>query len=523
MKLPHRAAWLLGGLLLFPALAQAAAGSVLFALGRVEIQRGGQALVAQRGTAIEVGDTVSTGPTGLAQLRLKDGALLSLRSGSSLTVEDFHLPAARVPASASATPAPAALRPAAASASGEGARSVLRLLRGAFRTVTGLIGKGAADSYSVITPAATIGIRGTDYSAAYCSGDCGSTPDGLYVGVSNGAISVSNDHGELVLGNNQYGYVKDLSTPPNQEMAPPEVLETPIDAEEGDESESGEGESEPAGGGSAGEESAPPVEDKALATTDAGASAETGSGSTQPEGTYELLPGEPGDFSFSTGPFQGTGNFAGASNSGVYTTDDGALIGFLAGDRQRIVFYSIGTARNVEQGADARTGLRWGRWSGGAASVGGSALDLSNQSLHWIYALAPSAPTLPTSGTRSYVLIGNTSPTDNLGNAGFLGRATLNADFTNQTVASTLDIGINSQVWQATGTGGLFTGTPVFAGNYTVGVNSAAGSLIGTGTGSFTGFFTDGAIGAGLSYSLSSGSTSVSGAAAFATPPPAGP
>jgi len=106
-----------------PAAAQAAAGTVLFALGRVEIERAGESLPAQRGTAVEVGDTVSTGPTGLAQLRLKDGTLLALKSGSRLTVEDFHLPARAEPAAAAPT-----VR-AAGDVAGPGGRSVLRLLR----------------------------------------------------------------------------------------------------------------------------------------------------------------------------------------------------------------------------------------------------------------------------------------------------------------------------------------------------------------------------------------------------------
>lgn len=505
------AAALLG--MALPPAAQAAAGTVLFALGRVEIERAGQMLPAPRGTAVEVGDTVSTGPTGLAQLRLKDGALLALKSGTRLTVEDFHLPAPVAPAAA----APAPTMRVADDVVGPGGRSVLRLLRGALRTVTGLIGKNAGDTYSVVTPAATLGIRGTDYSAAYCSGDCGSTPDGLYVGVSDGAVYVSNDAGELVLSDNQYGYVRDRSTPPEQGMAPPEVLEVPIEVEEGDAPAGGDGETY------ADYETAPAAEDtKSLGGGKTAARIETGS--SQPEGTYELLPGEPGTFAFSLGPFQGSAKFAGASTNGVYTDDGGALVGFLSADTQRVVFYSIGSSLNVNQGADAEIGLRWGRWSGGDANVGGAALNLSNQSLHWIYALAPSAPVLPAGGTVSYGLIGSTDPTDDFGNVGFLGSATLTANFTDQTVASTLNLGINSQVWQASGSGSLFSGTPVFAGGYSVGVNDAFGSPLATGTGSFTGFFTDGALGAGLSYSLNSAAlgTTVSGAAAFASsvPPP---
>ena len=52
---------------------------------------------------------------------------------------------------------------------------------------------------------------------------------------------------------------------------------------------------------------------------------------------------------------------------------------------------------------------------------------------------ATSAAALPITGSANYTLIGNTDPTDGNGNVGFLGSATLQADFTNQTVSSTLN------------------------------------------------------------------------------------
>ena len=42
------------------------------------------------------------------------------------------------------------------------------LLKGGFRTVSGLIGKINHEDYSVATPVATIGIRGTDYLTVLC-------------------------------------------------------------------------------------------------------------------------------------------------------------------------------------------------------------------------------------------------------------------------------------------------------------------------------------------------------------------
>jgi hypothetical protein len=490
--------------LLAPAAAHAAAGQMLFALGRVEIQRGAQTLPAARGTPVEVGDVISTGPTGLAQVRLQDGALLSLRYGSSMKVEEY-----RMPAPVAAAPAP--IQGAQPARAVGGGRSVLRLLRGAFRTVTGLIGRDSGDTYSVITPVATIGIRGTDYSAAYCNGDCGSSADGLYLGVSNGGIEVFNDAGKLDLANDQYGYVKDNATAPDRELAPPEVLDAPIPPGEGDGEDEGREGAETAGGASA-EGTYGDADQRSLDT------------STQPEGDYEVRPGAAGRYAAALG------STTLANTNGVYLDDARALTGFLDGE-----FHTIGTAQNVNLGADPVTGLRWGRWSGGTASVGGSPLDLTNASLHWIYSTESSSPALAITGTRSYSVVGNTNPTDDSGTVGFLADATLFANFTNQTVDSTLEVGFGDAasggtIWQALGSGSIASGT--FDGSYTfdsvncancgVSVTDASGNPLGTGGGAFSGFFTSGGDAAGMTFSLTFSSTTVNGAVAFEGGPSGG-
>lgn len=468
--------------LLAPSLAQAAAGQVLFALGRVEIERGGQTLAAARGAAVEVGDVVSTGPTGLTQLRMQDGALLSLRYGSSMKVEAYQLPAA--PAPLAGTRAPAA----------GGGRSALRLLRGAFRTVTGLIGKSAGDSYSVVTPVATIGIRGTDYSAAYCSGDCGGTADGLYVGVSNGGIEVRNDAGSLDLGDDQYGYVRDNETPPERAMVPPDALQTAI-APDGDDDDDRDVASDDRHG-----------DDDGSDYTHDGDSYETGD--RQPEGSYELRPAEPGRYAYASNGFKGT------EVATVHADGDGALLAF-----EGSTSANIGTAANFDTGSDGSTDLEWGRWHGGVANVTNSdgisgELDLSVASLHWIYATDDEGPVLPLTGSQTYELVGGTNPTNNGGDVGTLGSATLFADFTNLTVLSDVSLTMPGasapETWSASGSGTITSGT--FSGNYTVSINGGTG-----GTGGFGGFFTNDGSGAGLVYELydPSFTTAVNGAAAF--------
>ena len=116
--------------------------------------------------------------------------------------------------------------------------------------------------------------------------------------------------------------------------------------------------------------------------------------------------------------------------------------------------YTIGTAQVVQSGADPETGLIWGRWGGGIAQVaaGGQtrAIDLSNASLHYIFAGAQSGPvSLPLTGTGIYDVIGSTSPTDGAGHVGALNTAALNVNFTSRQLDASLNLAINNQTWTA--------------------------------------------------------------------------
>jgi hypothetical protein len=194
---------------------------------------------------------------------------------------------------------------------------------------------------------------------------------------------------------------------------------------------------------------------------------------------------------------------------------------------------SIGTSANTNTGSDTATGLGWGRWSGqqAVATVPGATLpiDLASSSLHWVMAAsAANAPAMPQTGTANYTLVGNTDPTNTTGVVGTLGSATFNADFTNSTVASTLDLTVGSVNWNATGAGAIGTqlGLPAhqFGGAYSV---TITGGQVPTGSGGFAGFFsapggTQPGVpgGVGLSYTLidDQGLDSVQGVAVFQGP-----
>jgi hypothetical protein len=176
--------------------------------------------------------------------------------------------------------------------------------------------------------------------------------------------------------------------------------------------------------------------------------------------------------------------------------------------------YALGAAQVVQSGADPETGLIWGRWSGGIAQVNGQPLALTNASLHYIFAGTQSGPvTLPLTGTATYDVIGNTSPTDFSGHVGTLNTARLDANFSNRTASAAVNISINGQTWNGAADNmpiyrdqyfSAYSGTPI-AGipNPNPLALSCTPSCGQNANGSFDGFFTGRTGGrAGLMYNL---------------------
>jgi hypothetical protein len=185
--------------------------------------------------------------------------------------------------------------------------------------------------------------------------------------------------------------------------------------------------------------------------------------------------------------------------------------------------YAVGSANVVDAGFDPSTGLVWGRWSGGNASVAGQNVSLANASLHYIYSPVQSGPvTLPLTGTASYEVVGSTRPTDLQGNVGTLNSATLNANFSARTVDTSVNLTVANQTWNASA-----NGVPIYRNQY---FSATTGSVPGLPrpaqlliscspnctpaipTGSIDGFFTGRTgQGAGVMYNVNN----ISGAVAF--------
>lgn len=131
------------------AQADEVAGKVGYMSGTLVAQRtDGTLKVLVPKSEVLAGDMLITAKDSYAQVQMNDGAKMTLRPNSNLKIEAFQF-SKEAPQSDNA---------------------VFRLLKGGFRTLTGLIGKrGNPDAYKVRAASATIGIRGTDFSSRLCA------------------------------------------------------------------------------------------------------------------------------------------------------------------------------------------------------------------------------------------------------------------------------------------------------------------------------------------------------------------
>ena len=507
---------------------QAAAGRAIFVFGDAKVSSAdGSLQQLSKNSEVDNGDLIITGSNGVVQLRMIDKAFIAIRPNSEFKIEEYQLGATK-----------------------EEDTGFFSLLKGGFRAITGAIGRRLKSAYRVGTTVATIGIRGTDYTARLCNKDCNTNfgaktgalvADGLYVGVVDGGIELTNNLGSLDLDELQYGYVRDAASAPVALLNAPEFLffrSSPPNNENKDEgnetTESIQSDTvqkrqvvEPESGDINTDSSLQQdtnarrtdlTPDDVVATSSLDQSIETDSGvnvslNDATVGTRRSVVSALGN---SATVAENLFNAMTIEN-GAVTRFDGTAPGGGFGS------HSIGTASTLDLGFDPQTGISWGRWAGGtanftnAASGANTSIDLNVRSLHWVSGPDRLDVTLPLSGTINYQLIGNTNPTNNLGNTGVLGAASLSANFNNMTTSSTIDIGINNQVWNATGSG-LIQSNGEFSSNMSVtGTDTSSGTFIGTG--SNAGFFTDNAAGAGMGYALEADvngtSTNVTGTAVF--------
>lgn len=197
LRLSYLALWLAS---LSPG-AWANAANIVFATGSATVVGvDGAPRKAERGSVLQPGETVDTGD-GRAQLRFRDGATLSLQPATQFRVEQFRFAEQAGKAS-------------------EGDRVFMRLIKGALRAVSGLIGKERREQYRMDTAVGTIGIRGTEYGASIDN-------SGLRATTYAGLIEVCNDAGCAQAGPGETLLVPDANTRPYLLPAAPAPTLTP--------------------------------------------------------------------------------------------------------------------------------------------------------------------------------------------------------------------------------------------------------------------------------------------------------
>ena len=167
-----------------------------------------------KGYSVYLGDKVVTGETGYVRLKMIDNAVLDLRCFSIMVIEDYAL-------------------------NNTSRRSILNLLQGSLKKVTGEIGKMADDVYELKTPLANIGVRGTEYALrVFQAKGCGGTldaDDGMYLEVLRGLVDVHNEAGKEVFARGETAYVPLPKAAPQKIRIKPGIIKPvvyPVEADE---------------------------------------------------------------------------------------------------------------------------------------------------------------------------------------------------------------------------------------------------------------------------------------------------
>lgn len=190
-------------LALFHASALAAgAGTVTHLSGTLSVQRAdGSVRILARKSEVNPGDVLTTQQDSYAQINFTDGSSLTMRPNTQVKLEQYNFVQDRP----------------------QDDSTILRLVKGGLRTVTGLVGKRAnEDAYRIGTSSATIGVRGSsgdtiDNSGGGCEGvtpGCGKLPAGVYHATHTGRYIMRNKGGSQIIDEGQIGYARDSITPP---------------------------------------------------------------------------------------------------------------------------------------------------------------------------------------------------------------------------------------------------------------------------------------------------------------------
>jgi hypothetical protein len=148
----------------------------------------GRVLTPRIGDVIPTGAEITTGRTGELHIATADSGYVALRPNTRLRITEYRADGGVLDT------------------------QILALMRGTFRSITGWIGKSHPERYRVTTPAATIGVRGTDHEPSYwLAEDLEAGADlepGTYDKVNEGASFIENEAGRIDVARGHAGFAR---------------------------------------------------------------------------------------------------------------------------------------------------------------------------------------------------------------------------------------------------------------------------------------------------------------------------
>lgn len=378
----------------YPLQANAAsAGVAQFTAGDVNLRGAdGQTSPLTKGKDIESGQAILTGTTGRAQVRFTDGGVISLQPNTEFKIASYV-----------------------DKLDGKEDRFLVDLLRGSMRAITGLIGKRNRDNYRVTTTTATIGIRGSGFTAGYNpDGSLGVTAEKDAIEVCNAGVCVGLVAGESVR-------VIDKITSPIRTVNKA-AIPTPGPAQD----------ALVAGNQTSSVGTSNLVPNRPLVVV------APPPPPPPPAPTPEPMPPalETGPFpnvivkaSYSPGGTVATFNPSTSIASADVTLNDGRLEKYFEAS-SNLAFNALSNPVGQSRGSasnNANSGfIGWGYWASGVRVFGSSSFNANN--LHYVFGI-PTA-TMPTTGAVAYTLEGGSAPTTNAGVQGvLLNTSTFNVNF----------------------------------------------------------------------------------------------
>lgn len=482
----------LAGLAALSVAAGAASGApaarVEFAVGLVQaIDAGGRARPVARGTLVEPGDTIVT-HAGRAQLSFTDGGYVSLQPDTEFAIREYRFEGAT-----------------------DGTeRGLFSLLKGAMRTVTGLVGRVNRDAYAVQTPTATIGIRGT-------GGLFVVRPDGgTLVTTTSGTFRLSNPFGTIELPAGTTGLAEaNPSAPPRRTseiitLAPP-ARPLPYTLP-------------PQPAFVVGDLRLPDGVPAVLVTPAPPTPEDSGGNGEAPPS--QIVTVRAIDYSYAEFDAKREPPVQGAlGNDGVADAADVTAEGLKQFKTDGVV-YNRAEAAALDRATDGLA--TWERWVGNAA--GNGALKFGeNGGLHVVY--GPPTPEMPKVGLWTYTFTGGTRPT--FGNEstppGKFNGGTVQADFAQQQVGVNFSLDINSATYSVATKAPIAIQGAGFAGSRITATSTSDAGCAGECSAAVRGTFFGVAPpsgpppGGGLAYRIDNasspaGTTSIHGAAGFGDP-----